>query len=127
MSDELIRSAIAAAESAAGHVSYAYEVVRPAQAQADPNETNYDHIWRHLSGERRGKLEQDYKIWKVADEHVRAVRALAAQFPLPSQMKKRLSWTLRPPASWEICHLCNGRGDGDIGYCRFCQGDGYLS
>ena len=28
---------------------------------------------------------------------------------------------------WSICSTCNGSGDGDIGYCRQCQGDGYIT
>lgn len=122
-----IRDSIRQAESATPNVEYSSQVVRPAQELADKNDENYQAVWRQLSGERRAKLEQDYRIWGVLNEHVTSMKNLVVQFPMQSQLKKRLGWSLRPPSAWVICGTCHGSGDGDIGYCRQCQGDGYVT
>lgn len=125
MSD--IRNAIHAAESSTPHVGYSSQVVREAPPPVDRDNENYQSLWRQLGGERRTKLEQDFKIWKALNEHVVAMKNLVVQFPIQSQLKKRLGWSLRPPSAWVICGTCRGSGDGDIGYCRQCSGDGYIT
>lgn len=122
-----IRQQIHAAETATPHVEYSSQVVRPAQELSDRNDENYQMLWRQLGGERRARLEQDFKIWKALNEHVVAMKNLVVQFPIQSQLKRRLGWSLRPPGGWVICGTCKGSGDGDIGYCRQCQGDGYVT
>lgn len=122
-----IRQQILAAESATPHVEYSSQVVRPAQSPVDKDNENYQSLWRQLGGERRAKIEQDYFIWKTVNEHVVAMKALVVQFPIASQLKRRLGWSLKPPSAWVICGTCKGSGDGDIGYCRQCQGDGYVT
>lgn len=122
-----IRDSIRQAESSTPHVEYSSQVVRPAQAPVDKDNENYQSLWRQLGGERRAKIEQDYRIWKALNEHVVAMKALVVQFPIQSQLKRRLGWSLRPPSAWVICGTCKGSGDGDIGYCRQCQGDGYVT
>ena len=125
MSD--IRQHIHAAESATPHVEYSSQVVREAPPPVDRDNENYQSLWRQLGGERRAKLEQDYRSWGVFNEHVASMKNLVIQFPMQSQLKKRLGWSFRPPSAWVICGTCQGSGDGDIGYCRQCQGDGYVT
>ncbi len=122
-----IRQHILAAESATPHVEYSSQVVRQAPPPVDRDDENYQTLWRQLGGERRAKIEQDYFIWRTVNEHVVAMKNLVAQFPNMSQLKRRLGWTLKPPSAWVICGTCKGSGDGDIGYCRQCQGDGYVT
>lgn len=125
MSD--IRDKIAQAEAATPHVEYSSQVVRPASTPSDPNAENLRTIWRILSGERRAKLEQDYKIWQATVEHVEAIRNVVAQFPVISPLRRRMSYAVKPPSAWSVCGTCQGSGDGDIGYCRMCSGDGYTT
>lgn len=122
-----IRQQILDAEAATPHVEYSATVIKPPPAPVDANAENLRVIWRILSGTRRAKLEQDYKIWQATLEHLEAIKSIVAQFPEKSPLKKRLSYTPRPPSMWSICSTCNGSGDGDIGYCRICGGDGYVA
>jgi len=108
-------------------MTYTSEVIEPAAPAPDRDKENYTLLWRQLGGERRSRIEQDWKIYHAAQEHIQSLRSLAAQFPQPSQLRKRLGYTLRPPAGWVLCGYCDGSGAGDIGYCRNCQGDGYIT
>lgn len=106
---------------------YTAEVIAPAAPPPDRDKENYTSLWRQLSGERRSRIEQDWKIYYAAQQYVDSLRQLAAMFPDQSQLRKRLVPWMRPPAGWVICGHCDGSGTGDIGYCRNCQGDGYVT
>ena len=120
-----IKDSIRNAEAATPHVEYSSQVVRPASTPSDHNAENLRTIWRILSPERRKKLEQDYKLWQSTVEHIDSIKAIVAQFPTESPLKRRLKFAVKPPSAWSVCGTCQGSGDGDIGYCRMCSGDGY--
>lgn len=123
MSD--IHDRIRQAEAASPHVEYTAQVIRPASDTPCPHEERYRFIRSHVVGARRARLDQDYAIWTSVREHVGSIQSILAQFATVSPFKRRLSLLMRPPAGWRVCSTCNGSGDGDIGYCRQCGGDGY--
>lgn len=129
MSDALIKALVRKAEADQPWADVVIEVVAPATPSDDPNESAYLAIRRCLSGARRAKLEQDYGIWQVLHSDLRDLMAkTTGQMVIrDSPLMVRLStMRMRPPTGWRLCSKCNGSGEGDIGYCRECKGNGYV-
>jgi hypothetical protein len=131
MSDALISAAVAAAEQAVADTPLQVRVLTAAQPLVPPDKVSYEALRRHLTGLQRTRLDCDFYLWQEAFEFLERLTDLArknADDPSTiGPLKKRLMRPLaRSPRFWKVCEICSGKGNGDIGYCRGCEGNGYV-
>ena len=127
-----IRSLIQAAEHATPRQDLQVEVLCQAAPEADPNQANYLRVRAQLATTHRETLDRDYQLYALVAGLVAEIKAKVVESRqgdlsgTRSPLQKRLQWILvRPPVQWRVCSYCNGSGQGDIGYCRGCEGFGY--
>lgn len=130
MSDALIKAAVEAAEKAVAAMQVSVRVVAPGQTLPDPDKTRYEQLRKHLKGMQQGRLDSDYYLWAACAEAFKQILEKANNMPSPEHIgparKRLMRPQVRPPRFWRICVTCNGTGSGDIGYCRGCEGNGYI-
>jgi hypothetical protein len=123
-------AAIKHAESSNPDKELTIKVVSEAPPMPSPDERQYREMRQHLVGRNRAKLEQDYLLWQEAWPLMEQLIQLARRDPVdPSNFSPARSRLLRPlvraPRHWRLCEFCKSTGDGDIGYCQKCMGNGY--
>ena len=127
--DAQIREAIRAAEAAAADVPFSYRVVAAPPPPPDLDYENWQRIRILLGGEKRAGMDRDYRVWKATQESLRLLReALMAESGAVGEspvFSRLMRVTVRSPRYWSICRNCGGKGSGDVGYCRTCQGHGW--
>jgi len=126
--DAAIRQRIAEAE--AKQADHAVEVLSVREAdrkpQPDPDYSRFHEIQQTIAEPLRPKLVQDYLDYCETIDTIKAMKNGLVARHRPGPVLERLTrMGVRPPRNWQICPACEGNGQGDIGYCRFCTGHGY--
>ena len=130
MSDALINAAVAAAEQAVADTQLLVRVIGPAQPLPDPDKQRYENLRQQLSGISRSRLDGDYYLWTHTIDLMQQIHDIASRTSDPAALgpaaKRLLRRFVSPPRFWRVCDACKGSGTGDIGYCRRCEGNGYI-
>lgn len=129
-SDALIQSLIRAAELSTPDQGLEIKVVAPATPSPDVNERAYVDLRSRLAGKPRMRLEQDYSLWCDLHQWVQQIKEWIQpsieELEINSPLHRRVrNFCFPPPTRWKFCEKCKGTGEGDIGYCRGCEGNGY--
>jgi len=131
MSDALIQSLIRAAESSTPDQGLEVKVIAPATPKPDANEQAYIDLRSRLVGKPRKRIEQEYRLWLAAKEKLSELKQIFNSLHIPgedlSEIERKAYGILNTsPSKWRLCDKCKGLGDGEIGYCRNCKGEGYF-
>ena len=126
--DALVRQRIAEAEASQPMVAVQVLSMRDAiqKSRPDPDYSRFQEIYQAIGEESRPTLVQDYLVYCETIDTIKAMRSCLIARYRPGPVLERLQRIgVRPPRNWHICHVCEGNGLGEIGYCRTCSGHGY--
>ena len=128
---ESMRERIAKAESLVAHIKpEILDVLIDVSEESDPDLDRYTELYNLLPlSDQKCSLVQDYAAWEASESLIAQARHVVAsvvQYEYGPAVERLMRLGIPSPRRWFICPRCEGKGNGDIGYCHRCSGKGYM-